>query len=66
MKKKQTAADKAFIAKLKTIGINTGGSKPPVCHDCGGVPINVVPIAVAKVTIQRQPRDTSSEQSFAA
>jgi hypothetical protein len=37
MAKKQTKADKAFIEKIGTIGINTGGKKPEpkTCPDCG-------------------------------
>lgn len=35
-KKKQTKADKEFVAKIATIGINTGGKKETkTCPDCG-------------------------------
>lgn len=34
--KKQTKADKDFVAKIATIGINTGAKKAPkACPDCG-------------------------------
>jgi hypothetical protein len=37
--KKQSKADKDFIAKIATIGINTGGKKkddhPTTCEGCG-------------------------------
>jgi hypothetical protein len=64
MKKK---SGKAFIDKIKTISISTG-AKPPVCPDCGGVPIKLTPIAAVMVSnARRKPgRDESNDQSFSA
>jgi hypothetical protein len=53
---RSASSDKAFIDKIKTIGINTGGShatpaKPtqydgPTCPDCGGPAAEVIGVIV--------------------
>lgn len=78
MKKPKTAeqkkADKAFIAKISTIGISTGKSSAPQCPGCGD---EMVPVGVLSGTIHgkkiggavfgpRPPSSRSDEQSFSA
>lgn len=63
-KKKQTKADKAFIEKIKSLGINTGKGADPKCDQCGGT---MVPVVVAAVRVRKQKRKSGGdEQSFAA
>jgi hypothetical protein len=66
-KKKQSKADKAFIAKIKSLGINTGAKSPaPKMPKCAGCGETMVPVMVASVRVQKQkPRSSGDEQSFA-
>jgi hypothetical protein len=71
--KKQSKADKEFVAKIATIGINTGAPKKPKCKDCGK-PIGPVGMLVGTIHGQHvagevyghrpERRDSSDEQSF--
>lgn len=73
--KKSTKADAAFIAKIKTLNINTGSDGPKLtlppakCHGCGeefpgG---EVLAVGLAEVRIKKVPvKSKGDEESFAA
>ena len=61
--KAQAKADKAFIEKIASLGLNFGAGSdgPPTCADCGGIKVEVIPVYTL-----RRPKSAGEEQSFSA
>jgi len=60
--------NKAFIEKIKTIGINTG-AKPeaPKCMGCGGKMVELKLKSVAVIPLRRRAKQPAAdEQAFSA
>lgn len=68
-KKAQKAANKAFIDKIKSLGINTGKHKSkqsPACPDCGGQFIPVGVVGILRPPQPETPRKGDDEVSLSA